>query len=81
MALGSDMPLFDQSLLEKVSGQVKEDSFISSSLFLAKSGSQGRSSVGAMQGAGSPRYSSPLGFSRPGPSGCGKRSTSPARGS
>ena len=31
---GSD--LFDQSLLEKVSGQVKENSFISSSLSLAK---------------------------------------------
>ena len=36
VSLGSDSSLFDQSLLERVSGQVKEDSFISSSLSLAK---------------------------------------------
>ena len=79
----SDMSLFDQSLLERVLGQVKEDSFISSSLSLAKlakSGSRGRSSGGAAQGAGSSCYSSPLKFSCPSPSGYGKRSTSPARG-
>ena len=46
---GSDMSLFDQSLLEKVLGQVKEDSFISSSLSLAKSGSRGSSSGGAVR--------------------------------
>ena len=51
---GPVMSLFGQSLLEKVSCQVKEDSFISSSLslaMLAKSGSLDRSSGGAVQGA------------------------------
>ena len=84
VAPGSDMSLFDQSLLEKVSGQVEEDSISSflSLAKLAKSGSRGRSSAGgAAQGAGSFRYSSPLEFSRPGPLGYGKRSASPACGS
>ena len=57
---GSDMSLFDQELLEKVSGQLKGDSFISSSLSLAKlagakSGSKGKSSSSSSfsQGTGS----------------------------
>ena len=84
---GTEPSLFDQSLLEKISGQVKEDSFITSSLPLAKlasakSGGKGKPpSAGSAQGAGSSRYSSPLDYSRPGPSGYGKRSASPARGS
>ena len=77
---GSDMALFDQSLLEKVSGQVKEDSFISSSLPWPSWPSLVVVVGRAAQGAGSSRYSSPLEFSRPGPSGYGKRSASPAHG-
>ena len=82
---GSGMSLFDQELLEKVSGQVKEDTFISSSLSLAKlagvkSGSKGKvsSSSSFSQGAGSLRHASPLDFPRASPSGYGKRSASPA---
>ena len=33
---GSDLSLFGQSLLERISGQMKEDAFISSSMSLAK---------------------------------------------
>ena len=76
---GSDAALFDQLLLEKASGQVKEDSLISSSLSLAKlakSRGRGRLSGSAAQGAGSSRCSSPLDFSRPGPLGYGKRAAS-----
>ena len=66
---------------------MKEDSFISSSLSLAKlapakSGGRGKSSsAGLAQGAGSFHYSSPLDYSRPGPSGYRKMSASPAHGS
>ena len=58
---------------------VKEDSIISSTASLAslsRAASRGRSGA-----SGSDRYSSPLDFSRPGPSGYRKRSASPARGS
>ena len=75
---GSDAFLFDQPLLEKVSGQMKEDS-ISSSLCLSKlSKSSGRSKPAQ---ATNQRYLSPLEFSRPGLSGYRKRSASPAHGS
>ena len=81
---GTDSALFDQSLLEQVSGQVKEDSFISTSMAMAKlagakSGGKTKSSASSASSsfAGG---SSPLGFSRPGPSGFCKLSTSPARG-
>ena len=70
---GSASFLFDQPLLERVVTSVKEDSIISS---LSKGASRGRSGA-----SGSDRYSSPLDFSRPGPSGYRKRSASPARGS
>ena len=59
---GSDSSLSDQSLLEKVSGQVKEDFFILSSLSLAKSGGKIKSSSSSSSSVavGSSRYSSPL---------------------
>ena len=66
--------LFDQPLLEKVVTVMKEDFLISSTVSLAslsKVAFRGRSD----------RYSSPLDFSRAGPSGYRKRSASPARGS
>ena len=73
---GLESSLFNQSLLEKVSGQVKEDSLLSSSLSLAKlakSGGRGKtSSSGSAQGVGSSCYSSPLDYSRPGPSVTGR---------
>ena len=66
---------------------MKEDSFISSSLFLAglagaKSGDKGKSfsSSGSSQGAGPLHYYSPLEYPRPGSSGYRKQSTSPACG-
>ena len=79
VAPGSDSLLFNQPLLEKVVTTVKEDSLISSTASLAsisKAASRGRSGA-----SGSGRYSSPLDFSRPGPSGYRKSSASPARGS
>ena len=78
---GSDAWLFDPPLLEKVSGQLKEDSLISSLSLskLSKSADCFKSVGGCVQGS-SQRYSSPLDFSRPGPSGYGKRSASPTRG-
>ena len=70
ITLGSGDSLFDQELLEKVFGQVKEDSFISSTMSLAKlarskSIGRGKSSSssglsGSSQGAVSSGYSSPL---------------------
>ena len=71
--------LFNQPLLEKVVTTVKEDSIISSTASLAslsRAASRGRSGA-----SGSDHYSSPLDYSRPGPSGYRKRSASPARGS
>ena len=79
VAPGSDNFLFNQPLLEKVVTTVKEDSIISSTASLAslsRAASRGRSGA-----SGSDRYSSPLDYSRPGPSGYRKRSASPARGS
>ena len=78
VALGSDSFLFNQPLLEKVVTTVKEDSIISSTASLAslsRAASRGRSGA-----SGSDRYSSPLDYSRPGPSGYRKRSASPERG-
>ena len=81
---GQDSSLFDQSLLERMSGQVKEDSFISTSMAMAKlvgakPGSKAKvssSSASSSVGVGS----SPLDFSQPGPSGapiwCSPPSTS-----
>ena len=86
---GSDSTLFDQGLLEKVSSQVKEDSFISSSLSMAnlarsQASSKGKSSsssgaVGSSL-AGSSGYSSPLDYPRSGSTSSGKRAASPSRG-
>ena len=76
---GTSSFLFDQPLLDKVVTAMKEDSLISSTALLAslsKVASRGRSGS-----SGSDRYSSPLDFSRAGPSGYRKRSASPARGS
>ena len=83
VAPGSDMSLFNQSLVGKVSGQVKEDAFISSSLSLAKLAKSGSR-------AGLPLVQRKVWVllatlcpwtSHPSPSGHGKRSASPARGS
>ena len=73
---GSGIALFDQDLIEKVLGQVKEDSFISSSLSLAKLACfqlqvRGKSStppgaVGSSRAAGQSGYSSSLDYSRSG---------------
>ena len=76
---GSASFLFDQPLLEKAVTAMKEDSITSSTASLAslsKTASCGRSGA-----SGSDRYSLPLDFSQPGPSGYRKRSASPARGS
>ena len=86
---GSESSLFDQGVLEKVSGKVKEDSFILSSLSLAKlarSQSSGRgkhlSSSGAASSSfvGPSGYSSPLDYLRSDSASPGKRSASPNRG-
>ena len=79
VAPGSGSFLFNQPLLEKVVTTVKEDSITSSTASLAslsRAASRGRS-----RASGSSRYSSPLDFSRPGPSGYRKCSVSPFRGS
>ena len=79
VAPGADSLLFNQPLLEKVVNTIKEDSLIPSTASLAsisKAASQGRSGA-----SDSDRYTSPLDFSRPGPSGFRKRSASPSRGS
>ena len=79
VAPGTDSLLFNQPLLEKVVNMINEDSLISSTASLAsisKAASQGQS-----RASGSGRYTSPLDFSRPGPSGFRKRSASPSRGS
>ena len=84
---GSTSCLFDQSLLEKISSQVTKDSFISSSLSMAKiaqsctfrggkSSSSSSVSSGSASQAGPSGYQSPL-FQR---SASNKRSTSPGRG-
>ena len=88
---GSGNYLFDQDLLEKVLGQVKEDANMSSIISLAKlAGStfigRGRSSSssglsGSLQGAGSSDYFSPIDYNRASPSSSsGKRSASPGCG-
>ena len=84
---GSTSGLFDQSVLEKISSQVKKDSFISSSLAMAKiaqsrtfygdkSSSSSSVSSGSASQAGPSGYQSPL-FQH---SASNKRSTSPGRG-
>ena len=84
---GSASFLFDQGLLEKISSQVKEDSFISSSLSMAKmaqshtfgrgkSSSSSSGSAGSSSQAGPSGYQSPL-FQR---SASNKRSPTPGRG-
>ena len=90
VAPGSRDSLFSQDLLEMVSGQVKEDSFISSTMSLAKlawSSSLGRGkssssgSFSSSQGAGSSGCYSPLDYGRAGPSSSSsKRSASPSHG-
>ena len=79
VAPGTDSLLFNQPLLEKVVNTIKEDSLISSTASLAsisKAASRERS-----RASGSGRYTSPLDFSRPGPSGYLKCFASPSRGS
>ena len=85
----SNSSLFDQGLLENLSSQVKKDSFISSSLSMAKlacsqTSSKGKysSTSGAMgsSNAGPSRYSSPLDYPRLGSTSSGKCSASPSRG-
>ena len=84
---GSASGLFDQSLLEKISSQVKEDSFISSSLSMdkmaqsrpfggGKSSSSLSGSSGSSSQAGPSGYQSPM-FQR---SASNKCSASPGRG-
>ena len=91
ITLGLGTALFAQDLIENVSGQVKEDSFISSSLSLAKlahsqSLGRGKSSAssraaGSSRVAGPSGYLSPLDYSRSGSaSSSEKLSTSPGRG-
>ena len=75
---GTSTFLFDQPLLEKVVTAMKEDSLISSTASLASLSKV--ASRGCSGSSGSDRYSSPLDFSRVGPSGYRKRSASPARG-
>ena len=77
MSPGSDLFLFDQPLLEKVSSQMKEDSMILSSLSLSKLSKSSGHSKSAQ--SSSQQYSSPLEYSRPGSSGYRKRSASPTR--
>ena len=89
MTSGSNFSLFDQGLLEKVSNQVKEDTFISSSLSKAK---LARSQVSGKGKSSSPSgavgvshaepsgYSSPLDYPRLGSASLGKRAASPIRG-
>ena len=72
--------LFDQSLLEKTSGQIKKDSVITSSVSLselAKSGLRGK--CPSSSSSSSSRYS-PLEYHRSESSGYGKRSSTPFRG-
>ena len=79
VSTGTASFLFDQPLLEKVVRVMKEDSLISpmaSLASLSKAASRGRSGS-----SGSDCYSSPLDFSRAGPSGFRKRSASLACGS
>ena len=71
--------LFDQPLLEKVVTAMKEYSLISSTASLPSLSKV--ASRGSSGSSGSDRYSSPLDFSRAGPSGYRKRSASSARGS
>ena len=86
---GSDSSLFDQGLLEKVSSQVKEDLFISSSLSMAKlarSQMSGRGKSSSTSGAvsssrvGASGYSSPLHYLWSGSASSGKRLASPSLG-
>ena len=78
VSAGSNSFLFDQLLLQKISNQMKEDSLIASSLSLLKI-SKSSNCLQSSHSSGQ-RYSSPMDFSRPGPSGGRKRSVSPARG-
>ena len=78
VASGSGDFLFNQELLEKTSGQVKEDSIISSVSLsrLARAGFRGKRSSADIPSS----FSSPAETSRS-ESSFGKRSGSPARGS
>ena len=83
---GSGTDLFAQELLKVVSGQVKEDSFISSSSSLAKLArsqlqGRGKSSASSRAAGSAPgSSSSPLDYSRSGSSSSRKYSSSPGRG-
>ena len=91
MFLRAQVWIFLPKTISKVSGQVKEDSSISSSLSLAKlarsqSQERGKSlassgTAGSSRAPGSSSYSSPLDYSRPGSSSSsGKHSSFPGRG-
>ena len=78
---GSSAGLFDQSLLERVASQVKEDAFISSSMSMAKlaqSGSSGE--AGLASSSGSSRSSAGAGPSGYQSSRSFGQSASPSRG-
>ena len=83
---GSSAGLFDQGLLERVTSQVKEDAFVSSSMSMAKLAQSGSSSkAGRASSSGSSHSSSgagPSGYqsSRSFGQSAGKRSASPSRG-
>ena len=86
---GSDTSPFKQGLLETVSSQVKDDSFISSSLSMAKlarsqASSKGKSSsssgAAGSSFTGPLGYSFPLGYPRSGSASSGKCAASPSRG-
>ena len=80
--------LFDQSLLEKVSSQVKEDSFIFSSLPMAKMAQfrrqfgRGKSNVSSSGSAGTSSQAGPSGYQYPlhQRSASSRRTASPAKG-
>ena len=83
---GSTSGLFDQSLLEKVSSQVKEDSFIFSSLPMAKMAQfrqfgRGKSSASSSRSAGTSSQAGPSGYQYPlhQRSASGRRTASPAK--
>ena len=76
---GQDSYLFDQSLLERVSGKVKEDSFISTSMAMAKLAGAKPSGKVEANSSSVAKGSSPLDFSQPGPSGFRKRAASSTR--
>ena len=77
VAPGTDNLFFNQPLLEKVVGTIKEDSLISSTASFASISITASRGLSGTSGS----HSSPLNFSRPSTSGYCKHSSSPPRGS